>query len=360
MSWEPWHAKDGLYYVDWAVVGRLIRSHELAVQKLKNWKTVRTSQSSWYNPFSWSMPDIEQVEIDWDHLSDLVNVNTFAAIQASMNRGEQNMANEARRLQSLVLETAHMKEQFLRRMRDLQRDNSRRIEESVDSYQTQIDVAKFTRDTSAGTLMVGATVLSGGTATAVIAAGSGLKGVAKFQDTGSAGAATIEAAGSFVFAIIPLKAKAGGNPLSGVEEGCLVVLEAVTESATGLVEGKTVKEALATGALKFTDPVADKLFASDQVKKLLGRVSIPVDVQVFITGEAAMLAKAQVSKHGGALASAHFGRSAPPRSRPNATAAAGRKAPGGHGAIANNVMLDGETLLHTAVISDRKGLGNGW
>ncbi|MFQ5515735.1 MAG: hypothetical protein ACE5FG_15095 [Myxococcota bacterium] len=353
MAYEPWSGGTGTYVVDWDTVAALVKSHQTAKLQMESAQTKKASETRWWNPFSWSMPDVEWVEVDWDRVRDMSQVMSAIEVVNLINRSERNMRTEANHLRDMVRETGRVKERFLNRLHSAQQRNSREIEKSVQSYETQIGAAKFVRDTSAGTLMVGATFLSGGAAAAVVGVSSGLKGVAKFQDTGSLGAATLEATGNMIFWFIPVKAKASGAELSKLGEGVLLVVEAGWETGTSLVEGKTLVEALGTGGLKLTGPAVDKLFDSGQVKEIFERAAIPakIDVGEFLRKQAAMMTKKQIEQRGGDFISQRVGRK---------RAAAQPNRARGPGSVARSALLDQERLLQLAIVHTDKGIGNGW
>ncbi|MDQ6703713.1 MAG: hypothetical protein M3Z96_11755, partial [Pseudomonadota bacterium] len=86
-----------------------------------------------------------------------------------------------------------------------QSDSFENIDSIVQGAETAKAVLEVVRDTSATILVAGASVLSGGTAIGVLTAGSALKGVAKFQDTGSVWSAIIEGTGTFIVGAIRIQ-----------------------------------------------------------------------------------------------------------------------------------------------------------
>lgn len=351
MAYEKWSTVDGEFTVDWEIVRRLIRSHEVA-RAPKPFRPVNVVNSNWYNPFSWSLPDITTVDIDWNKVRRQVEKTTEAEFNKMSNLSLfKGMRREAQKLLEKVRQTKVLKKDFLVKMRSVQSANARNIKKAVDAYDGHIAKAKFVRNTSATGLMVGATLLSGGTAAAAIASGSSLKGVAKFQDTGNIGAAAMEAGGTLVFSLIPVKGPKG--------ETLMTVVEAGWETGIGLVEGKAFSEALATGAIKLTGPLTEKVFQSNAVKEMLGRVVIPVKPNVRIalsklgvnyssklTGK---MAQAELEKHGGKLATAMLGKNKEKK-----------RSIAGRGEVVDKLILDDELLVKFAIVNMNKGIGRGW
>jgi hypothetical protein len=53
------------YAVDWAVVRRMMLSYHVASLQWQSAREVSLSESHWWNPASWSMPDVSHIEVDW-------------------------------------------------------------------------------------------------------------------------------------------------------------------------------------------------------------------------------------------------------------------------------------------------------
>jgi hypothetical protein len=186
--------------------------------------------------------------------------------------------------------TKHNNGRFQKQMRDAQKTTMENINKSVDRAEVGLEIAKVTRDLSAEFLMVSATVVTGGMAGSVAAAGgliggSALKATAKAEDdpkaTKGAIAATFFAelaAGMIDLGggklIAAAGEKAGAKALS-MAIGSPAVRKAAEEAAkqgtkTGLailwvnvkgltlepgkavIEGNSIQQGILTGALKTT------------------------------------------------------------------------------------------------------------
>lgn len=261
------------FAVDWTVVDRVLRIAANAELREAYSRVTRSSESTWYNPFSWSLPEIAQVDVDWkavESKAPLVAQQDGAQMRRLAQHDVRAMAME---LQYKVAQTTRYTNAFLDQMAAVQTENSRSISRAVDSYDGQIEAAKFVRDTSADGLMVGATLLTGGAATAVLAGGSAFKGYAKFQDTAKWEAAVMEGAGSFAFGWFPM-----GRTLSGKQEAALVIVQGVWEVGTGVASGQTFAESVPAGVLKLAGPGVDRLFGSKAVTDMVARAPIPMKV----------------------------------------------------------------------------------
>ncbi|MDB5664466.1 hypothetical protein [Cypionkella sp.] len=131
------------------------------------------------------------------------------------------------------------------------RQSSDSISSNVAGWERALEVAQFTRDTSATILVVGAGLLSGGAAFAVLGAGSVLRGTATYQDTGNVGAAVINGTGTFIVGMVGI---AGGNPALARSESLQLMfvgsgLQGGVQGMQSLVEGKEPKQALQQAAV---------------------------------------------------------------------------------------------------------------
>jgi hypothetical protein len=273
MAYELVQSGSTQFAIDWSVVRRLVRSHYLAYHQLNYGQEVTLSDSCWYNPLSWSLPDVSHIEVDWDAVRRRTEADTDMEMRDMAMQARNNAAAVAYRVESMIETATRNKESFLDWMGDVQTQNTANINRAVDDYQAHIEVARFVRDTSADGLMVGASVMSGGAALAVMGAGSTLKGTAKFQDTGSVGASIMEGAGSFVFAFVKL-----GKTFSFKQDMVLALVQGTYKSGTELVAGASVGKAALSGALKLTGPAVDQLFQLTPSKTLFDRVAVPITI----------------------------------------------------------------------------------
>lgn len=352
---------DGLYSVDWEVVARLVESYARARLQLDQSRVVSIRQSKWYNPFSWQMPDIHQVEVDWDRVGDMVRVKSFMQTNSMYSRGAAGgraMQDVAYQLRQMARETPLLRRQFLEKLHGAQRRTMEAINSSVESYQGTIEALKEVRDTSATTVLVGASAVTGGAAAAGLTlVGGTLKGVAKYQDTDNVGAAVMEGAGAVVFTLVPMGS--GGAELTAGEQAWLMVAQGTWDADTSLVEGKSVGEALADGSLSIVGSAAaagvGNLLKGEQARKLLDRVSTPLkahiknaDVGKLMEESIKKGTESAVRAAPGMVRSALGRRSAPP---------ARTRAPSRY---VGHAILPGETLLDLAVVNMRRGVGHGW
>lgn len=330
------------FAVDWSVVVRFVRAYHMARFR-SEYTTVKTVSEATWNPFSWSLPEITTVEVDWGQVRDRANLMSFIKVNELRNVGDTNMRYVATHLMDLIGDTARYNTRFLDLQSSTQSDNMSRIEKSVSSYETQKEIAKFFRDSSADALMVGATIATGGAGAAILAGGSSLKGYARYQDSDSVSAGVLTGVGNLGFGAFKMS------------KGVLVVVQSVWETGTCLIEGKSFAESVATGSLKLGGYGVDKVFKVGLVKQLLGTAALPFNISFagenvagqFVEGVAKKLLQKQGVERGGkaVIKSVKSTDSAP--------------AAGGSSPIQTATYHD-ELLLKFTIVNMDKGIGHGW
>jgi hypothetical protein len=344
------------YAVDWDVVDRLVRAYWRAESRNSYSRVVKSSDKSWYNPVSWSLPEIEQIEVDWNLVRSQSDSGAADDRARLRQVGATNVRGVAEELEWKVARTGKLTTSFVDDMGAIQSANMARIDNAVSAYGSQIEVAKFLRDTSADGLMVGATLLSGGTAAAVLTGGSAMKGWAKYQDTDSVGAAVMQGFGSFVFTAIPM-----GGALTAGQKWTLVLVQSSWESGMALAEGKSLAEAIPTGALKLTGPGCEKIFGKAGVIKMLEKAGIPL--RITVAGED--VAAKFVDKLGGKVlqkqgVEKRVGKQAVEALVGGATRSAQPESGMASGALVRDATFTDDLLLKFAIVNMQKGIGWGW
>jgi|GEM_PF-3434864 len=263
------------YAIDWDIVLRIVRAHHRSTYRFQCARVTKASDSHWYNPMSWSLPEVQSVEVDWERIRPAVNRFGDADFARLAELATRDVREMERQLRWMVAETSRYTTLFLDLQMTTQSENMARINQSIDSYGHYAGVAKFLRDTSADGLMVGATVLTGGAGLALLSGASVLKGVGKFEDTDNLAAAVLYSTGNFVFGAFKL----GGRGFDRLkEEAVVVILQAQWEAGVALAEGKPLLRAVETGGLKLLGPFADRFFKMASVQSLIRRACIPVTV----------------------------------------------------------------------------------
>jgi hypothetical protein len=337
------------FAIDWTVVRRLLRSYYTSVSQLRYASEVTLSDSHWYNPLSWSLPDVSQLEVDWDAVRRSANAYADDDLRSVQQRAKTDAAYVGRYLEEMVECTGRNKEQFVDWMGDIQTRNMQRIDQAVKDYDADVKIARWVRDTSADGLMVGASVMSGGTATAVMAGGSFFKGYGKFQDSGSIGAAVMEGTGSFVFAYVKL-----GKSFSFKKDMILALVQAPYKTGTEIVAGATVGKAALSGSLKLTGPAVSSIF------KNLEKAPMPV----VITYDGKDVAAKFISKMAGTLVQKRgiedYGKSKILALGHTDTNEDPSESRGRNGQVIAEATLSNKYLLYLAFVNQEKGIGRGW
>lgn len=357
MAYELVASRTGQYAVDWEVVDRLVRSYWQASYQL-NYSTSKTeSEASWYNPFSWSLPDIKQIDVPWDKVREASAVQGTRDMLKFVKSAQLDMRSVANELDFRLGETARLKTQFTDYMKSVQSGNMSAIDRAVGDYEGMIEVSRFIRDTSADIVAIGSTIATGGAAVGLLGASSGLKGYGKYQDTGSVGAAVTYGAGSMVLGAF----KIGGAKLSGGEEAVFIVFQGVLETGTSLVAGDTVAKAIKKGGLKIASTgAAQALFSQPWVIESFAKIPFPFTIMVGNQEFAIDMADKVVEKISKKLfeKGVKAGTSrAIDALKPEEVAVPQTRSSSG---VADEALLYNQILLKLAIVNMEKGVGHGW
>jgi hypothetical protein len=345
------------YAVDWVIVRRMLLSYYVADLQWQSQREVSLSESHWWNPASWSMPDVSHIEVDWPSVHRVAAQWADEDVVKMRNSAKIDARGVAFELESRIDAAGKLKENFLDLMGDVQTRNMHKISEATEDYEGQVELLRFVRDTSADGLMVGASIMSGGAAGfAALRAGSILKGVAKWQDSGSIAAGILEAEGSLVFGCVRL-----GKKFSFKGDMVIALFQSAYKTGTELVAGSTMKKALISGALKLSSPGMDRFFKGDGAMSFFDKVAVPLSINYGGKQVAADLlarwAGKVVFKQGveGYGKSVLQGGSPPVPPTPRTTA--------GHdyqrGLLAD-ATLTNKYLLYLSFVDMERGIGRGW
>jgi hypothetical protein len=165
------------------------------------------------------------------------------------------------------------------------------IESAVQKGEIAVEILKGVRDTSAEVVMVGATYVSGGTAAIIFTGvGSGMKGAFVYQDTGKADKAVATFSTNLLLGAADLKVGAAIKGMSSASAriGMAIVWsksKAVLEVPKGLIEGKSLKQAVSAGGVKLAASTPSTA-GVEGLKAVLGEEgeawAIPVEVALNI------------------------------------------------------------------------------
>ena len=351
MAYELVQSGSTQFAIDWDIVRRIVKSYHTAYLQYQYSREVAMSDSAWYNPFSWSLPDLTHVEVDWDSVQTGTQIETDFDVQEMREKAKTNAAEVARRLEAMIDATRTNKEYFVDKMGAAQTKNMQAINKAVDDYDSHIEVARFVRDRSADGLMVGASVMTGGAAVAVMGAGSVLKGQGKFQDTGSVGAGVMEGVGSFAFAYVKL-----GKTFSFKQDMMLALVQAPYKAGTELVGGATLSKAALSGGLKLTGPAVDMLFKIGPAKTLFDKVAIPL----MINYGGKNVASSVLSKFTGKAVQGGIELGAKKSLLGSSNGNGATNGNSAQGQLIAEATLSDKYLLYLGFVNMSKGIGHGW
>lgn len=367
---------DRTFAVHWGVVAKLLESNNRAKAQLKYSKIRRKDNADyhWWNPFSWSLPDEYSLDVDWNKVKDATKVGTAMDLALLYSKGAPGgtaMASVAAQLSSLVNSTERAKKEFMVKLGAVSANQMQAVGKAVGRYGATIDDLKTIRDVSGSAVLIGATVVSGGTATALLtAAGAGLRGAAKYQDmtilsstrhsdASIAWAVGLQVAGDVFFTCVPAKTLG--------ENAAVIIAQASVAPAASLVEGKSVREAWSSGAVTLAGGLLGAGFegvlrtrtvseAGSWVAELIDRSPLPAILKPFPDRDIPeYLIKQAASTAGGAMAS-HALAPATPAAAPPPIPRHGAR----HCGIAKTALAADKRLLDMAVINMSKGVGRGW
>lgn len=348
------------YAVDWSVVERFSRNYWRTYYQNGYSNTVKMSESSWYNPFSWKMPEVATLEVPWD----TVNSWTDSAVQSDMAtykaRAPSDMRGVAYDIQYKMEQVTVEKSKFRNRLRDVERQNYLAMEAASESYAGIVEWTRFVRDSSADVVMLGSTVLTGGAAAFLLAGGAAMKGGFKYQDTGSAGAALLYGVGSAALGVF----KISGKALTAGGEMVLIAANGSLETAVGYVSGDSFSKALYSGTLKVASQgVAQLVFGNSVAKSLFARMVLPMritvaDPEAMKAGVKLMVDRAEdvalrVTKKMTENTLKFAGKQLAKPEAPGILAANGV-------GLVDDVPFEDRLLLYLAIVNMEKGIGRGW
>jgi hypothetical protein len=346
------------YAVDWDVLERFCMSYWQTHHQLRCAETIRMSESNWYNPFSWSLPEIQTVDVDWEAARKAAALDCTSDMHDYAWRASTSMPDIAREIQFRVEQTAIQRRSFTHLLKSVQSANLTAMDNAVADYTGLIEASRFVRNTSADVVAIGSTIATGGAAAGLLGASASMKGYGKYQDTGKVGASILYGAGSIVLGAF----KVGGAKLSKAGEYTLIIAQGVLEGGTSLAAGDKFADAVATGGLKIASAGATQaLFGSSWVKNVFSKMPIPMNVWSKIqddgvnkrfVDEANTLAEKTAKKFTEkGLKSAMTTLAAPAKAVEPATLQTG---------YLDGVPIEDRLLLNLAIVNMAKGIGRGW
>lgn len=352
MTYRIYDTAQGQFALCWDTCCQIIKSHHRARFQHQHSKEIPESQSQMLNPLSWGLPDLTFLSVDWDKVRQDSAASTMAdgwrlgAVATFSSDGIDTLVRELRRMQT---QTRRAQDLFNASQRRASQTSLAAMNRSIGAFQSMIDGAKLVRDLSGSILIGASTAATGGLSSTVLVgagAGSALKGIAKFQDSGSYGSAAIEASQNIAFSVFQ------------TPKAVKLVVSVAADTVKALIEGRSVGTALAEGGVNVPTTLL-----GEGAKKLVGplveKVAVPVLAKVITTspqilgklptevGTKVMVDRAkkaaQTAMRGGTPNNlqAHEGLST-------------------RRTLADRISIDDDLLLKFAVIDMAKGVGHSW
>jgi hypothetical protein len=343
MTYKVYNTAQGSFCIDWETCCQIIRSYQRASLQMTYSKEKTESQSSAVDPRTWGLPDLTFIEVNWGrvrsdaHAAVLSSAWSLGASAMFQSKGVDTLVQ---RLRGMQFDTRQLNSDFQDKMRAASKKSWKAMESSLDSYESKIYYARLARDFSGSILIGAATVVTGGVGLAATAGmGTVLKTTATYQDTGSAGAAVIEATQNIVCTVIPVaRGKAMGTATK-------VVISTVADTGKALLEGKSIGTAIAVGAVNVPTGAGGGM-VKDSAVKLLGKVAAPIVVKVA-QDQAKKFGQTKIKNWSSSKSTSSIGDDA--RTMTSATSD-----------LADQVSFEDDLLLKLAVIDMAKGVGRSW
>jgi len=257
MGWQYFKSNDGPYEVNWEVVSAIIRS-DVRTESISKNKHPVTESHKW-NPF---LPDVTTIEVNWDAVREETRMGTELRLQQFYVGAQSSMRAQIRQLQLMTENSRARTNAFLKEQKEAQRTTMGNIESSVHHGEIAVTALTLLRDTCAEFDMVAATAFSGGLAAGVVgtAGGSLVKGTASYTETKKLGSAVATFGANFALGMLDVgvagkldKLRELGK-ISKIEkfgyEFVWAKAQAMLEIPKALMEGKDIKHAALSGAVK--------------------------------------------------------------------------------------------------------------
>ena len=357
MSYSLVKSVSAEYAVDWEVIERFCKSYWLTYYQSLYSSTTSMSESTWYNPFSWSLPTLYTLDVDWDKARSAAQSATASDLSGYSQNAAREMRDIALEVKWKVEQTAVNRRNFTDALKAVQAASLAEMERASDDYTGLIEACRFVRDTSANVVAIGSTIATGGAAVGLLGVSSSLKGYGKYQDTGKAGPAVLYGAGSMLVGAF----KVGGTTLKPAGEFALIIGQGALEAGTSFAAGDSFAKAVEKGGLKVASTgAAQMIFSASVVKRFFSKMPIPFNVTVtntegLATDKANVLVE-KISKKMTEKTLASAGRSGLDALRASAPDQPRTVSTG----LIDEVPIEQMFLLYLAIVHMEKGVGRGW
>jgi hypothetical protein len=291
MGWETFRSNDGIYLIDWEGLARIVRSCKRAGAMNSYSKVVIEQGQRDWGALGLRLPDLHSVEVDWKRVSIETTTQSEMELRKFYISAKDSMKARLAGLVHMMEQADDDRDSFQDKQSEAQQKTAENIDSAVHKGEVAVEVLKGVRDTSAEIVMVGATYVSGGTATILFTGlGSGMKGAFVYQDTGRADKAVATFSTNLILGAADLKVGAALKGLASTSEriGMAIVWsksKAIMEIPKGLIEGKSLKESASAAGVKLAASTPATA-GVEGLKAVLGEEgeawAIPVEVALNI------------------------------------------------------------------------------
>lgn len=265
-----------VWAVDWRCVDSIIRSwaHHRAIVRSGSVVSEDRADNLFNDLGEWlptgsSPVDVVSYEIDWPKVEEREERWAASKRRAFIDRVDRD---GPRSLREELTRLVRQKDGYTRTYRSRQETASQRTREAIESAvaygEGGVETAKVLESASAGGLILGATILTGGSALAgfgAAAGGGGLKWHATYRDTGSWEAATLDAAVDVGLAYVPVGKIASAYSKTAAGEFAVV---AIFEGKIAITSG--LKSGLIQAGLGKSNEKVSNAMAANMMGSLMG------------------------------------------------------------------------------------------
>lgn len=274
----------GTYSVDFDAVYILLRA-------LAHAEAIRDNSGREPQDWGFMLPTTFLWTTDWAKVRSATKSKADESFEDAWQRILDDPETMRANLKAAVRAINDLNRDQVEKRRATQANSLGNIEATISNLETTEAGLELVRDLCAETLVVGATVMTGGAAGAGLAALGGasvFKGVVRYQDTHNIGAAVVDTTGTFLTGAV--LGPAGGAASAGEKRLLFLVGAGVAgehEAALGLMEGEDMRGAALSGGRKMVAEGGGE-FALHLLKhSKMGRFAIPVAGAVKLVAEKA-------------------------------------------------------------------------
>lgn len=274
--------KDGMYALDWRLIRSITDGYYRSHAKLTHTKTGVNRGGVF--------ADLHVLETDWKRVRAEVGQKSDLLLKdrrEALYYHRISAADMMKFLRSLLGQTKSSTALYNKKLRAAHKASMANIRRNVGRWKLAKDTAEAVEKVATTMLLVGAVFIPGAQGLGVAGLGATLKGGAKYRETQNLGAAALEFSGEMLFL------RAGPEAAQSVKGAVYYLFveagaKGSYDAAKALAEGKSLKEAIASGAVTAVfDPLLGK-FAGVPGGKCVGNAEVGKVALAVASGSALM------------------------------------------------------------------------